>query len=95
MLGVSYDPKTGKMIATCLEGHCSLKNEMRQIDLVGGQAADIINGRLSDQPRSITDGELYDWLNYAPELNDLIDKIPDLPNLLNRIPKVPKIPRLP
>ena len=95
MLGVSYDPKTGKMTATCLEGHCSLKSGTRLIDLMGGQAADIIDGRLADQPRIITDGELFDWLNYAPELNDLIDKLPNLPNLFNRIPKVPKIPRLP
>lgn len=95
MLGVSYDPKTGKMTAICLEGHCSLKNGTRQIDLTGGQAADIIDGRLSDQPRTITDGELYDWLDNAPELNDLIDQLPDLPNPFNQIPEVPKIPRLP
>ena len=95
MLGVSYDPKTGKMTATCLEGHCSLKSRTTQIDLIGGQAADILDGRLSDQPRSISDGELFDWLDYAPELNDLIDKLPDLPDLFNRIPRVPKIPRLP
>ena len=95
MLGVSYDPKTGAMTATCLDGHCSLQCKAGRIDLVGGQAADIMDGRLSDQPRSLTDAELRNWLDYAPELNDLIDKLPNLPNLFNRIPRVPKIPHLP
>ena len=95
MLGVSYDPKTGAMTASCLEGHCSLQNKAGRIDLVGGQAADILDGRLSTDPRTLTDGELINWLENAPELNDLIDKIPNLPNFFDRIPKIPKIPHLP
>ena len=51
---------------------------------------DYVDGVLSPGPRDITDQELFDWLEYAPELNDF----PDVLGLLrDRIDKLPKLPR--
>ena len=90
MMGVSYDPNTKSMTVTCLEGHCSLRNDKGIIELVAGQAADILNGILSRAPRDLTDGEIYGWLENAPELKDFPNV---LGRLRDRIDKLPKLPR--
>ena len=90
MLGVSYDPETKTMTATCLEGHCSLRNDKGVVDLVAGQAADIRDGVLSHGPRDITDQELFDWLEFAPELNNFPDLLAGLRDRINRLPKLPR-----
>lgn len=90
MMSVSYDPNAKIMTVTCLEGHCSLRNDKGLIELIAGQAADIINGILSRGPRDLTDGEIYGWLENAPELKDFPDV---LGRLKDRIDKLPKLPR--
>ncbi len=81
------------MTATCLEGHCSLENRDGRIELVAGQAADIRNGVLSKEPRSISDRELRDWLDNAPELQGMLDRLPSLRERLEKLPKLPRIRR--
>ncbi len=81
LLGVSYNPETKVLTATCLEGHCRLADDDESIELTDGQAADILNGNLSDQPRYMTADEVREWLDQAPELRDFIDKLPDIPGL--------------
>ena len=96
MIGVSYEPKTGAMTATCLEGHCSLRNNDGIVELVAGQAADIRAGILSREPRPITDAELQNWLDFTPELDGLLDHLPNLRDRINNLPKPPGIlPRPP
>jgi hypothetical protein len=90
MMGVSYDPKTGAMTATCLEGHCSLQNSEGIVELIAGQAADIRDGILSREPRDITDGELLDWFEFTPELDELRDRLPTLRDRLDNLPKLPR-----
>jgi hypothetical protein len=90
MMSVSYDPNTKAMTITCLEGHCSLRNDKGIIELVAGQAADILNGILSRGPRDLTDAEIFGWLENAPELNNFPDV---LGRLRDRIDKLPKLPR--
>ncbi len=90
MMGVSYDPKTGAMTVTCLEGHCRLQNRDHGIDLVAGQAADIRDGALSDEPRDLTDGELLDWFEFTPELGELGDRLPNLRDRINNLPRLPR-----
>lgn len=90
MMGVSYDPKTGAMAITCLEGHCSLRNRDHGVDLVAGQAADIRDGVLSREPRDITDGELLDWFEFTPELDELGDRLPNLRDRINNLPRLPR-----
>lgn len=86
MMGVSYDPADGTMTATCLEGHCNLRNESGSLDLTAGQAADIRGGIISREPRAITDAELGDWFEFTPELDGLRDRLPESLNLRDRIP---------
>lgn len=90
MMSVSFDPDTKAMTVTCLEGHCSLQKDKDTIELVAGQAADILNGILSRGPRDLTDAEIFEWLDYAPELKDFPDL---LGRLRDRIDKLPKLPR--
>jgi hypothetical protein len=81
LLGVSYDPETNSVTATCLEGHCRLANGDKVIELTEGQAADILNGVLADTPRYMTIEEVSEWLSEAPELRDFLDKLPDIPGI--------------
>ncbi len=81
LLGVFYNPDTKVLSATCLEGHCSLGDNDEYIELTEGQAADIFDGELSDEPRFMTADELGEWLEEAPELRDFIDELPDIPGL--------------
>ena len=90
MMGVSYDPKTGAMTATCLEGHCSLRTKDGTVELIAGQAADIRDGILSREPRIISDGELLDWFDFTPELEDLRDRLPNLRDRLDNLPRLPR-----
>jgi hypothetical protein len=90
MMGVSYDPKTGAMTATCLEGHCSLQNSEGIVELIAGQAADIRDGILSREPRDITDGELLDWFEFTPELDGMRDRLPTLRDRLENLPRLPR-----
>ena len=95
MLGVSFDPQTNHMTATCLEGHCSLSTPNGTIDLTSGQAADILNGILSSAPRIMTDQELINWLNNAPEAGSLANQFPRLRSLIEKLRKLPKPPKWP
>lgn len=95
MLGVFYDPEARLMTATCLEGHCTLGNGTDFIELIEGQAADILDGVLSKQPRLITDAELGGWLAFAPELLDRLDKLPNLRNRIDNLPPLPDLFDLP
>jgi hypothetical protein len=81
LLGVSYNPDKKAVTATCLEGHCSLANEEgKTIELESGQAADILDGDISDEARSMTADELNQWETDNPDLNDYIDTsaLPDI-----------------
>jgi len=78
LLGISYDPATKKVTATCLEGHCSLSNEEGTIELEDGEAADIVDGDLSDEARLMTEEELGDWVDENPDLGEYIDEMPDV-----------------
>ena len=90
MMSVSFDPDAKVMTVTCLEGHCSLRKGKDTIELVAGQAAEILNGILSRGPRDLTDAEIFEWLEYAPELKDFPEL---LGRLRDRIDKLPKLPR--
>lgn len=87
MMSVSYDPHAETMTVTCLEGHCSLRNEGGRIELVAGQAADIVNGVLGRGPRDLTDGELYGWLENAPELKEFPDLLGGLRERIDKLPR--------
>jgi len=94
MMSVSYDADKKSMIVTCLEGHCSLRNDKGLVELVAGQAADIFDGVLSLAPRSLNDQELLDWLENVPELNDRPDLLASLKKRLEELRDIFNIPRV-
>jgi hypothetical protein len=77
LLGISYDPEKKTVTATCLEGHCSLSNEEGTIELEDGEAADILDGDLSDEARLMTEEELSDWAEENPDLDEYIEEMPE------------------
>jgi len=69
LMSVAYNPETGQMTVTCLEGHCALSNDLGSVDLVGGQAASISAlGQPPTPPRQIYPNELQGWLDMAADV---------------------------
>lgn len=68
MMSVSYDPDTGDMEVTCLEGHCSLENDLGQVDLIAGQAASIPGtGAAPNDPYPMNQEHFEQWKDAVPE----------------------------
>lgn len=74
LLGVSFDPQTKALTATCLEGHCNLSDDDESIDLTDGQAVDSIDGDIADEPRDMTDEEIQEWDEEAPESEEFLEE---------------------
>lgn len=71
-MGVTFEPVTQFMTATCLEGTCSLANDLGATDLTGGQASDIPGPGMPPSPaRDMTGAEYRDWLENNPEAASL------------------------
>jgi hypothetical protein len=71
-LGVSFDPGMQQMVATCLEGICSLWNEAGTVNLRTGQAAEITGtGQPPSPVRPYTDDEVTEWRENNPEAVDI------------------------
>lgn len=66
-MSVFYDPATGLLYITCLEGECSLTNAGETVILTAGQSATI--GGLDEAPvAGVMTAEDFDaWLEYNPE----------------------------
>lgn len=79
LLGVSFDPQTKSLTATCLEGHCALSDEDESIELTDGQAVDSFNGDIADEPRDMTEEETQEWQEEAPESEEFLDEAADAP----------------
>jgi hypothetical protein len=71
-LSVWYDPVTGQLRITCLEGHCSESNDGGIVQITSGQTA-VTHGR-SDPPKIgvMTDQDYQDWLGNNPESAGLV-----------------------
>lgn len=68
MMSVAYDPDTGDMEVTCLEGHCSLENDLGQVDLIAGQAASIPGaGAAPNDPYPMSQEHFEQWKDAVPE----------------------------
>ena len=81
LMSVTYSPGQNHMITTCLEGHCQLKDDDEELELIEGQAADLIDGDLEDELRDMTFEELGLWILDNPDLEEYIEEFPDLPDL--------------
>ncbi|MBI3160517.1 MAG: FecR domain-containing protein [Chloroflexi bacterium] len=68
MLSVDYSPDSGSLTVTCLEGACSLANDLGVTELVAGQASEVpAPGQPPSPPRPISPEELEEWQREVPE----------------------------
>lgn len=78
LMRVEYDTEKKMLKASCLEGHCSLKNENGdEVDLVAGQATYIEGNFPPIDPILIDSSEIKEWLAEIPELGDFLDPLPN------------------
>jgi len=71
-LSVWYDPVTGQLRITCLEGHCSLENEGGFVEITGGQTATTHGPNDPPKVGVMTDQDYQDWLGNSPESAGLV-----------------------
>jgi hypothetical protein len=73
-LEVAYDPQSQSLVASCLEGQCSLRNTLGQIDLAAGQETAIFQpGQPPDLPRPMSPERLERWRLLVREAGPLIE----------------------
>jgi hypothetical protein len=78
LLSVEYKPDKKVVIAACLEGHCSLKNENGvEVELEGGQSSYIEDEGDPSEPEAIDRQDIQDWLDENPDLLDFMDELPN------------------
>jgi hypothetical protein len=88
LMSVEYDPATGQMIVTCLEGRCRLTGSSGTfIDLSAGEQSEIGGAGQSPTPAHLLDeAQLADWTREVPEAQAAILAVAALPR-----PAVPGI----
>lgn len=67
LMSVAYDPGTQTAYVTCLEGHCTLKNQAGTFTLTAGQAATITSVKQAPRIGKMSDADLQHWLDNNPE----------------------------
>jgi hypothetical protein len=78
LMRVEYDPEKKMLKASCLEGHCSLKNEDGdEVELVAGEFTYIEGNASPIDPLLIDSSEIQEWLDEIPELGDFLDELPN------------------
>lgn len=78
LLSVSINPETGRLQATCLEGHCTLENEVgEEVELVEGESAFVDEDGTVTELDGIDQDEIQEWLDEAPELGEFLEELPD------------------
>ena len=74
LLSVSYNPELERMEAFCLEGQCSLKNDLGKVELTDGYKC-FIEGK--DSPwgaEPMDEFELQEWINENPDAWQYFDR---------------------
>ncbi len=78
LLSVEYDPDDQRIVANCLEGHCSIEDEDgNEIDIPEGNTSFVNEGEPPATPFLMDQDEVQDWLDENPELNEFLSEIPD------------------
>ncbi len=62
-----YDPETGEMRITCLEGDCSLSNENGTVQISAGETAIISGAGEPPQTGKMSQEDIQNWLDNNPE----------------------------
>jgi|GEM_PF-952221 len=82
-LSVNYDPNSGEVRVTCLEGHCSLSGSGGTVEITAGQTATITGVGQPPLVGEMTEADFQDWLNNNPEAKVLVDALNgDQPSLV-------------
>ncbi|NPA93171.1 MAG: FecR domain-containing protein, partial [Chloroflexi bacterium] len=69
LMSVAFDPQSGRMTVTCLEGHCALSNAQGSVELTGGEAASILSAdQPPSPPRQLYPREFQEWLDMAGDV---------------------------
>ncbi|MBV6397503.1 MAG: hypothetical protein HFACDABA_03117 [Anaerolineales bacterium] len=74
LLSVAFDPQAKRVTVTCREGHCALEDDDESLDLTEGQAADSVDGDISDEAREMTEEEQQEWEEEAPESEEFFEE---------------------
>jgi len=67
-LGVSYDPASATLRASCLQGICSLRNEQGTVILTSGMMAIVSGGELPYSSQQMDGQDLQEWVDENPGL---------------------------
>lgn len=71
-MSVTYDPQTGTLRITCLEGHCSLTDSEGTVDITTGQTAEISGVGLPPHVGIMSQQDIQTWLGNSPEAQLII-----------------------
>ncbi|MCP4139178.1 MAG: hypothetical protein GY755_02615 [Chloroflexi bacterium] len=71
-MSTGYDPESGDVRITCLEGHCAAENESGAVEFTAGEAADLPADGASPVKGEMTDEEFQMWADNVPEAKSLL-----------------------
>ncbi|MBT3321315.1 MAG: FecR domain-containing protein [Anaerolineae bacterium] len=71
-MSTGYDPESGAVRITCLEGQCAAENENGAVSFTAGEAADLPANGASPVKGEMTDAEYRMWAENVPEAETLL-----------------------
>lgn len=78
LLSVQYDPESGRITASCLEGDCGISGENgEEVDIPEGASSFVEEGQDPNDPYPMDRDDVEDWLNENPEIEDYMSELPD------------------
>ena len=74
-MSVEYYPEDNDLTVTCLEGICSLQNEMGKMNMVAGEACDIEDPNEPPHGRMMNSTEMDEWMGMNPEATMMVPQL--------------------
>lgn len=74
-MSTGYDPASGAVRITCLEGHCSAENDAGAVQFAAGEAADLSADGAAPVKGLMTDEEFATWAENVPEASEILAEI--------------------
>jgi FecR protein len=94
-MSVEYWPSSEGLTMTCLEGHCSLQNEMGKMDMVAGEACDIEAPGEPPHGRMMNNTEMDEWMGMNPEATMMVPQLTKtvaaMPSMTPEVSKTVKV----
>jgi hypothetical protein len=89
LMSVDYNSDSGATTITCLEGHCSLSDQVGTVEITTGQTANITDPNQPAQVGHMTDQDYQDWQNNNPEASAFVPPS----SSVNAVVQLPAPPR--